>query len=122
MAYWLEKGVAELGSRWPTRYLHPCEQLRQLWTAYAPPDPQPICDPTFLAGMTAGASPELSSGFLLYRDRVMAMNSLVLVGMAAALTSPLRWFLRTRPRSKTLSREAFFWRLQRDLRKQKTIG
>jgi hypothetical protein len=49
------------------------------------------------------------------------MNSFVIVGMAAALADPLRSLLQTRFRSMTLFREAFFWRLQRDLRKQKRI-
>jgi len=40
-------GLKDWRLAWPTRYLHPCEQLRQLWTSYALPDPQPMCDPTF---------------------------------------------------------------------------
>jgi len=64
---------------------------------------------------------ELSSVFLLHRDSVMAMNNSVWFGMAAVLAGPLQWFLRTRLLSMTLFREAFFWRLQRDLRKQRTI-
>ena len=37
-----------LGSRptaWPVSYLHPCAQLKALWTSYALGDPQPACEP-----------------------------------------------------------------------------
>jgi hypothetical protein len=46
------------------------------------------------------------------------MNGFVLIGMAAGLAGPLQCFIRTRLRSMTLFREAFFWRWQRELRKQ----
>jgi hypothetical protein len=72
-------------------------------------------------GLVSGDLARFLPSFLLPRDSVMAMNSFVLVGMASALADPLHWFLRTRLRSMTLFREAFFWRLRRDLRKQRTI-
>jgi hypothetical protein len=46
------------------------------------------------------------------------MNTFVLIGMTAALARPLQAFLWTRFVSMTLFREAFFWRLKRDLRKR----
>jgi hypothetical protein len=46
------------------------------------------------------------------------MNTVVLVGMAATLSGPLRSFLRARLGSMTLFREALFWRWQREVRKQ----
>jgi hypothetical protein len=44
------------------------------------------------------------------------MNTLAVIGIAAALASPLQAFLRTHLGSTTLFREVFFWRLKRDLR------
>ena len=61
------------------------------------------------------------SAFLLLRDSLMTMNGFVLVAMAAVLADPLHSFLLTRLRSMTLFREAFFWRLQRELQKRRTI-
>jgi hypothetical protein len=44
------------------------------------------------------------------------MNALAVLGVAAALASPLQAFLRAHRLSTLLFRELFFWRLRRDLR------
>jgi hypothetical protein len=44
------------------------------------------------------------------------MNALAVLGISAALASPLRSFLRAYLFSTTLFREVFFWQLKRDLR------
>ena len=60
----------------------------------------------------AGATTRRVAIFNSRPDFIKALT-FVWVGVVASLTGPLRWFPRTR--------EAFFWRLKRDLRKQRTI-
>ncbi|HEX6210192.1 MAG TPA: hypothetical protein VF136_05415 [Methylomirabilota bacterium] len=44
------------------------------------------------------------------------MNAWAVIGIAAALASPLQAFVRAHLLSTPLFREVFFWRLKRDLR------